>query len=224
MAEQQSIADPSEAQPNGMASKFSFLEATVVRRSTIDLKKSSPISDERIIEVVKHALLHAPSPFHVQSTRAAVLLHEEHEKLWDMVYEHSSKTAPPEMFNSRLGPNLKAYRASYGTVLFYEDPEAADKMPPMLGNLIKSFPEWGEHTNGMAQFIAWTALCAEGFGCNLQHYQKGLTEKINSTWGLPSHWLLRAQLVFGLPNGPPRGGVEKQFSDIEPRVKVFGAK
>ena len=51
----------------------------------------------------------------------------------------------------------------------------------MLGNLIEGFPEWGDHSSGMAQHISklihwgrpflelpthcvvtWTALCAEG--------------------------------------------------------------
>lgn len=113
-------------------------------------------------------------------------------------------------------------------------------MPPMLGNLIKDFPEWGDHTNGIAQYIskkvhlifsmvptdcaaAWTALCAEGLGCSLQHHQRGITERIAAEWGIPSHWDLRAQLVFGTPDGPPRGGVDKKFAEIEPRVKVFGA-
>ena len=38
-------------------------------------------------------------------------------------------------------------------VLFFDDPSAVDSLPPMLGNLIKSFPEWAEHSNGMAQYI-----------------------------------------------------------------------
>lgn len=38
-------------------------------------------------------------------------------------------------------------------VLFFEDLEAADRMPPMLGNMIKGFPEWGDHSNGMNQYI-----------------------------------------------------------------------
>ena len=99
-----------------MASNHSFLEATVIRRSTIDLKKESPVPDARIVELVKHSILHTPSPFHVQSGRAVVLLHQDHEKLWDIAYEHNSKTVPPELFNTRLGPNLKAYKQSYGTV------------------------------------------------------------------------------------------------------------
>ncbi|KAK4690161.1 uncharacterized protein P7C71_g6561, partial [Lecanoromycetidae sp. Uapishka_2] len=206
-----------------MASKFSFLEATVMRRSTIDLKKDSTIPDSRIIEIVNHAILHTPSPFHVQSTRAVVLLHGDHDKFWDMAYAHAEKNYPPEMFQGRIVPNLKSFKGSYATVLFYDDPEAVNGMPPMLGNLIKSFPDWAEHSNGMAQYIAWTAFCAEGLGGNIQHYQKnGLTEKISAEWGLPAHWDLKAQMNIGTPNGPPRGGVEKAFADLEPRVKVFG--
>lgn len=39
-------------------------------------------------------------------------------------------------------------------VLFYDDPEAVNGMPPMLGNLIKEFPEWSEHSNGIAQYVS----------------------------------------------------------------------
>lgn len=99
-----------------MASNVSFLEATVIRRSTIDLKKESTIPDARIVELVKHSLLHTPTPFHVQSTRAVVLLQKDHEKLWDMAYEHRRKTDPPEFFNARIVPNIKAYKGGYGTV------------------------------------------------------------------------------------------------------------
>ena len=99
-----------------MASKVSFLEATVIRRSTIDLKKESTIPNARIIELVKHSLLHTPTPFHTQSTRAVVLLQKDHEKLWDIAHEHRSKSDPPEFFNARVGPNIKAYKQGYGTV------------------------------------------------------------------------------------------------------------
>lgn len=114
--EHSSRSNSSKAPPINLASKLSFLEATVVRRSTIDLKKESSIPDGRIVELVKHSLLHGPSPFHVQSGRAVVLLHEEHEKFWDMAYEATRKAAPEEMFNATFVPNLKAYSKSYGTV------------------------------------------------------------------------------------------------------------
>ena len=114
--EYSSQSDPSKAHPINLASKISFLEATVLRRSTIDLKKASSISHERIVEIVKHSLLHGPSPFHVQSGRAVALLYQEHEKFWDMAYEAAKKVTPEAIFNARFIPNLKAYRESYGTV------------------------------------------------------------------------------------------------------------
>lgn len=98
-----------------MASKHNFLEATATRRSTVTLKKESPIPDSRIVEIIQHAIKHAPSPFHVQSSRAVILLHGEHDKLWGMTYDQNKKATPPEIFQF-LEPNLKAYRASYGTV------------------------------------------------------------------------------------------------------------
>lgn len=102
------IASNETHQQTPTASSVCFLEATILRRSTIDLKSTSPIPDSRIFELVNHAILHAPSPFHCQSARAVILLHSSDEKLWDMAYDHSSKTASPELFNNRLAPNLKA--------------------------------------------------------------------------------------------------------------------
>lgn len=81
-----------------------------------------------------------------------------------------------------------------------------------------------EHSQGINQFITWTALANEGLGCNLQHYNPMVTKNVMETWDVPETWALKAQLVFGKPTGPPRGGVEKQFAPLETRVKVFGKK
>lgn len=71
--------------------------------------------------------------------------------------------------------------------------------------------------------IVWTAFATEGIGVSIQHYQKeGLMKQINVEWGLPLHWDLKCQMPFGAPDGPPRGGVPKQFVPIEPRVKIIG--
>ncbi len=76
----------------------------------------------------------------------------------------------------------------------------------------------------MNQFIAWTALANEGLGCNLQHHHPVISPYVAKTYDVPASWSLRAQLVFGKPTGPPRGGVEKVFAPLETRVKVYGAK
>jgi predicted oxidoreductase (fatty acid repression mutant protein) len=73
----------------------------------------------------------------------------------------------------------------------------------------------------MHQFAIWTALEAEGLGCNLQHYNPLIDAKVAEKWGVDSDWELNAQLVFGKPEG--KAG-EKQFQSLESRVKVFGDK
>ncbi|MCJ1471638.1 hypothetical protein MMC13_000278 [Lambiella insularis] len=205
-----------------MASTMSFLAATRNRRSVLDITNKSPIPDKQIVEIVEQAILHAPSPFHVQSTRAVVLLKKEHEKLWDIAKELLPTTFPPAMLPT-LESKTAGYRAGYGTVLFFEDSTAASAVPPQLAGVMAKYPEWYEHSNGMNQFIVWTALAAEGFGCSLQHYQPGISARVAEEWKIPETWSLRAQLVFGTPTGPPRGGVEKSFAPLENRLKVYGA-
>jgi predicted oxidoreductase (fatty acid repression mutant protein) len=107
-------------------------------------------------------------------------------------------------------------------VLFFEDTEAVKKLPPPLQDLASKFPEWDEHSNGMNQYIAWTALCVEGLGCNLQHIQEHINPGVHATWNVPKTWTLRSQLVFGTATGPPRGGVDKDFVPLEGRVLVHG--
>ncbi|KAF8899483.1 nitroreductase [Gymnopilus junonius] len=205
------------------AYEVSFLEAIKIRRSTLTLAKESPISDERIVHVVKHAIKYAPSPFHVQSCRAIVLFGAEHDKLWGLGLKRAKKLMPPEVF-ARSEPKIQEYKAAYGTVLFFEDTEAVKKFPQHLQDLIAQFPEWNEHSNGMNQFIVWTALATEGLGCNLQHYQQMIGKDVVEAWNVPQTWSLRAQLVFGKATGPPRGGINKEFAPFDDRIFVYGKK
>lgn len=91
---------------------------------------------------------------------------------------------------------------SVRTLLFYSF--------PLLFNL--SF--WVYLTNPV-----WTALEAEGFGANLQHYNPLIDATVAKQWNLPNDWRLVAQLVFGSPEGTAD---EKSHKPIEERVKVFG--
>lgn len=67
----------------------------------------------------------------------------------------------------------------------------------------------------------WTALEAEGLGCNLQHYNPLIDVKVANEWGIDSEWGLKAQMVFGKPTAPPG---PKQMIPAEERMKVFGAR
>ncbi|KUJ07323.1 nitroreductase [Mollisia scopiformis] len=206
-----------------MAYQTSFLQAIKVRRSILTLAKESPISDDRIEMCVNHAIKHAPSPFSVQSCRAIILFGAEHEKLWDLGMAAAKNTMPPPVF-AQHESKIQGFRDAYGTVMFFEDTDASKSLPPPLQDLMAQNPDWYEHSQGMNQFIAWTALANEGLGCSLQHFQAMVGKDVTKIWNVPESWSLRAQLVFGTPTGPPRGGVDKQFAPLETRVKVHGRK
>ncbi|KAJ5864829.1 Nitroreductase-like protein [Penicillium soppii] len=189
------------------------------RRSIRALTNETKISDARIEELVSDVTLHTPSPFNVQSGRLVVLLKEEHQRLWDIAYEAASASVPQGVFEKMYKPRIAAFRAGYGTVLFYEDPvpfKALEEKWPML---TQKFPEWSQHSSGMHQFALWTLLEAEGLGCSLQHYNPLIDSPVSEQWGIPQEWRLQAQLVFGKPAGPP---MEKTFEPLEQRVFIHG--
>ena len=98
-----------------MASTTSFLDAMKVRRSIYSLAHESPISDDRIVEIVQHAVTHCPSTFNVQSCRAVVLLGGEHYKLWDLAATVYEAAVGPESWPFFKG-KIAEYRTGYGTV------------------------------------------------------------------------------------------------------------
>jgi predicted oxidoreductase (fatty acid repression mutant protein) len=81
------------------------------------------------------------------------------------------------------------------------------------------FPIWATQSDGMSQYALWTALEAEGLGCNLQHYNPLIDQKVAEQWGVDKDWELNAQLVFGKPEGKP---MDKTFLPVEDRFKSFG--
>lgn len=90
------------------------------------------------------------------------------------------------------------------------------QLPLLLTALVGS-----EHTNAMHQMVLWTALTAEGMGCNLQHYNPPIDARLAADYKLPDSWRLKAQMVFGKPTGGPAS--EKTFKSVEERVKFLGA-
>jgi predicted oxidoreductase (fatty acid repression mutant protein) len=98
-----------------MAYQTPFLQAIKVRRSVLALAKESPISDDRIVMCVNHAIKHAPSPFSVQSCRAIVLFGADHDKLWEFAMEASRKNLPPPVF-AQYESKIKGFNDAYGTV------------------------------------------------------------------------------------------------------------
>ncbi|KAF2182181.1 Nitroreductase [Zopfia rhizophila CBS 207.26] len=172
-----------------MASTIPFLTVVTGRRSMYALSKESPISNDRILEIVEYALKHAQSPFNVRSTRCIVLLGEEHSKLWEEAFKITAKNSPEAI--GVLGPKIKGFVAAYGTCMFFDDSTAYNDLTPRFAILSKQYPEWEEHSSGMHQFIVWAALEAEGLGCNLQHYQPSIAPYVSKAYNVPESWTLK---------------------------------
>lgn len=196
-----------------------YLAAVKARRTYYPLKKESTISDKRIEEIVGQAILHAPTSFNSQSSRAVVLLKDEHNKLWDIAKTALKAVVPEEQYPT-TEQKLNMFQGAYGTVLFFVDSAVVKGMQEKFPLYADRFPVWAIHSDGMAQHITWTALEAEGLGANLQHYNPLIDADVQKTWNIPETWQLNAQMVFGTPTGEPG---EKQFNELSDRFKVFGA-
>ncbi|CCM02943.1 uncharacterized protein FIBRA_05058 [Fibroporia radiculosa] len=199
-------------------SSTNFLEDLKKRRTIYAISPKSPIPDARIHEIVQQVVLHVPSSFNSQSSRAVVLLKGEHDKLWDIVAE-VLKPVVPEGGWPTTEKKIAGFKAGYGTVLFFEDSEPVRKLQEAFPLYQAAFPGWSQHTAGMIQFATWTALELEGFGASLQHYNPLIDEKVRATWNIPATWNLIAEMPFGTPTAAP---AEKAFSPIEERVKIYG--
>ncbi|CCM04128.1 uncharacterized protein FIBRA_06289 [Fibroporia radiculosa] len=195
-----------------------LLEELKKRRTYYNISNKSPISDERIKEIVQEIVLHVPSSFNSQTSRVVVLLKEDHEKLWDITAE-VLKPIVPEAFWSRTATKLESFKIGYGTVLFFEDQVAVRKLQDSFPLYQDNFPGWAEQTSGMIQLALWTAFQMEGLGASLQHYNPLIDQKVKSEWNVPMAWNLIAQMPFGTPTAPP---LDKDFIPIEQRVMVYG--
>ncbi|RDW81230.1 nitroreductase family protein [Aspergillus mulundensis] len=201
-----------------------LLELAQARRTIYQLGSDSPVPDAEIEKLVHAAISNVPSAFNTQSTRLLVLLHREHERLWDViidVFQNLVKTGaiPKEVWEKQTLPKLQGFQAGVGTILFYEDPEHIKPFSEKFALYKDQFEPWAEHSNAMHQYFLWTGLESLGFGANLQHYNPLIDAPVAKQWDIPSEWRLIAQLVFGSPKGAPG---EKSQKPIEDRVKIYG--
>ncbi|TGZ82179.1 Nitroreductase [Ascodesmis nigricans] len=196
-----------------------FLAALKARRTYYALKPSSPISNEKIQEIVNEVVLHTPSSFNSQTTRAVILFGDEHKKLWSIITHDALKAVVPADAFAATAQKVAGFANGYGTVMFFEDQVGVKKLQDAFPLYAPNFPVWSEHTAGAHHINTWTALEAEGLGANLQHYNPLIDDAVRKEWNIPETWALRAQLVFGERAGEPG---PKTFVPIEERVKTYG--
>lgn len=194
-----------------------FYEALKERRSIYAISKESGVSNERIQEVINEAVLHTPSAFNSQSARVVVLFGENHNKLWDITEASLKKIVPEENF-APTKEKIDSFRNGYASVLFFEDQNVVKNLQEQFSLYKDNFPVWSQQSNGMLQYVIWTALAVEGLGASLQHYNELIAEDVAKEWNIPSGWKLVAQMPFGKPVS---GAGEKEFLPLDERVKTY---
>lgn len=145
-----------------------FQEAMAHRRSYYALKNESPITDNEIIDIVHSAVKHVPSAFNSQSTRVVVLLHDKHQRVWEITKDVLRKIVSAEAFGNTKNKIESSFQSGYGTLLFYEDQRPVKALQEQFPRYADNFPIWSQHTNAMHQFAIWTMLEDAGFGVSVQ--------------------------------------------------------
>ncbi|KAM0327630.1 hypothetical protein ACHAQA_005923 [Verticillium albo-atrum] len=200
-------------------SSAAFLSHIENRRSHYPLSKETPIGTKEIDTIVQEALRHTPSSFNSQSNRVIVLHGAHHTKLWSITSDILKAIVPADAWAATEG-KLNLFSGAAGTVLFFEDQDVVNTFQTNYAPYADKFPIWANQSDAMLQFAIWTALEAEGFGANLQHYNPLIDEKVAAEWNVPSNWKLNAQLVFGGKTGEAG---PKDYKPLEETFKSFSS-
>ncbi|WP_352310015.1 nitroreductase family protein [Psychrobacter sp. W2-37-MNA-CIBAN-0211] len=189
------------------------------RRSIYALSNQLPVSNDEVVKLVEHAMLHTPSAFNSQSARIVVLFGDDHNKLWDITEETLKAIVGDEEKFKGTKDKIAGFRAGAGTVLFFEDKGVVRSMQEAAPLYADKFPIWSHQTSAMHQYVIWTALASLDIGANLQHYNPVIDQKVAEEWNVSEDWELNAQMVFGAIEQPAG---DKAFKPVEERMKVFG--
>lgn len=194
-----------------------FNAAVQDRRTIYGLGREVNISDEKILDIVRHGVKNSPSAFNSQSGRVIVLFGKHHEKVWDITKAVLKKMIPEDKFEPTEN-KINSFRNAYGTILYFEDQSIVENLQQQFPTYKDNFPVWSQQSSGMLQYVIWTGLEVEGLGASLQHYNPIIDDDVRKEWDIPSNWKLIAQMPFGAPTAKPD---EKQYQPVEDRMKVF---
>ena len=101
-----------------MEKEKQFLQAVERRRTRYALTDRSPVSDDKIEEIISFSVKAAPSAFNSQGARLLVLFGVRHKEFWNLVRESLKAVVPAEKF-APTEEKLASFGAGRGTILFF---------------------------------------------------------------------------------------------------------
>lgn len=196
-----------------------FQALTKKRRSIYQLGKDVALPVNDVTNLIQDAVREAPSAFNSQSSRVVILYSAEHEKLWNIVESELRKVVPAEQF-AATEAKINAFRAAFGTVLYFEDQNVVKGLQESYPLYADNFPKWSQESTAIAQYSVWVALAEQGIGASVQHYNPLINSAVAATWDLPESWTLHAQMPFG---SIVAEASEKGYMDNNERFRVFNS-
>ena len=186
------------------------------RRSVYGLGKLPEKSLDCVKETIEACILNCPSAFNVQSARVVLLLNNEHENFWDKVWQKIKSLVSKEQ-KSASEQRITGFKQAHGTLLFFEDNKALQKLKKQIPQYAKNVTIWSQQSNAMLQYMIWSALAENNIGASLQHYNELISAELNQALALPKSWKLIAQMPFGtIEKEPPA----KTFLPLENRFII----
>ena len=174
------------------------------------IDKNVDLEEEKIVSMIEEVAELVPDAFNMKSSKVGVLFGEEHNRLWDNIYEVFEGKVPREKIDS--------FKNGYGTVLYFVDGDIVENMQGQFEAYSENFPVWANQASGMLQISIWTGLRELGLGASLQHYNPVIDNMVKEMLDIPSSYNLLAQMPFGNIVGEVE---DKEKEDISERVKIY---
>jgi len=195
-----------------------FFKAMENRRTIHKLSKGPIISEERLEQVVSHALKFTPTAFNGQEQRLVLLLNEKHDWFWNLV-KAKLKAIVPEDKYPESEDRINGFLGGEGTILLYQDTSITKGLQDAFPAYSDNFPIWAHQASGMLKYTLWTSLTAEGYGASIQHYTELVEADVNKEITINPAWKMVGQLPFGKSAQAP--DANKTFESIEKRLVVI---
>ena len=187
------------------------------RRSIYNLDNTTLLEQSEINKLIETCLKQAPSAFNSQSARLIILYNSAYQKFWDKTLEILKPLTPPDKF-AQTSQKIKSFARGIGTILFFEDNTTLKNLQTQYPLYADNFSKWSLQSNGMLQYMIWTALNNQNIGASLQHYNPLINEMVQKEFSAPKNWELLAQMPFG---GIATPAEEKTFLPLSLRLKIF---
>lgn len=191
---------------------MSEFKQVIENRRSIEVLTTSSISQNDVLDLVKHAILYSPSAFNAQSVSAMVLFEDSHHQLWEEVKRQIIPFVPKEKQDKTIN-KIKGFKGGDGTIIFLEDTEVAATLREKFTLYQENVDLWVDQGQGFAQHAVWLALSDANLSASLQHYNPLIDPFIMKNYDVDSKYQVVAQMPFGKANSKPKIINRKKIED-----------